>query len=278
MAEERRPAIHKEELFQAADDLVADGKRVTATALLDALGGGSLRTIYKYMTEWQQGQFQEPTNGQPTELPDSVLAAFKATWRAATAEADRATAAVREQAAEEVKAAEGKFTDALDVIERLESQADQDAQKIEELTAKIAEIETALRNSEMEKAGLAATTKQLENQIRSKESEIVRLQDDHQIAQERHKTENNKLNGALAEEKAEKEKLMSELASANKVIEKAQAQAQTADEKAAKNQEKTEKAIAEAAELRGKVEALTTQNKELLSRLKVPEPEKPKKK
>jgi len=250
---------------------------VTATALLDALGGGSLRTIYKYLAEWQQGQAQEPTNGQQTELPDSVLAAFKATWRAATAEADRATAAVREQAAEEVKTAESKFADALDAIERLESQADQDAQKIEELTAKIAEIESALRNSEMEKAGLTATTKQLENQIRSKESEIVRLQDEHQIEQDRHKTETNKLSGALAEEKAEKEKLMSELAASKKTIEKAQAQVQSADEKATKNQEKAEKAIAEAAELRGKVEALSTQNKELLSRLRGPEPQKPKK-
>lgn len=207
MAEERRPAINKEELFRAANDLVADGKRVTATALLDELGGGSLRTIYKYLAEWQQGPGQEQANNQETELPDSVLAAFKAAWRAATAEADRAAASVREKAAEEVKAAEGKFVDALDAIERLESQADQNAQRIEELSAKVAELEASLHASEVEKSALAATNKQLENQM-----------------------------------------------------------------------EKAEKAIAEAGELRGKVEALTTQNKEILSRLKGPEPEKAKKK
>lgn len=154
MAEERRPAIDREELFQAANDLVADGKRVTATALLDALGGGSLRTIYKYLEEWKAGQAQEPSNNGQTELPDAVLAAFKATWRTATAEAERATAAVREQAAEEVKAAEAKFTDALEAIERLETRADQDTQKIEGLTARIADLEASLRNAETEKAAL----------------------------------------------------------------------------------------------------------------------------
>lgn len=45
----RRHPIDPDELFETANRLVAEGKEVTATALLDALGGGSLRTIYKYL-------------------------------------------------------------------------------------------------------------------------------------------------------------------------------------------------------------------------------------
>jgi len=50
----RRRAIEADELFETASRLQAEGKDVTAVALLDALGGGSLRTIYKHLEVWQQ--------------------------------------------------------------------------------------------------------------------------------------------------------------------------------------------------------------------------------
>jgi len=50
-----RKALHtQEEVFQAADALAANGKEVTPTTLRDALGGGSLTTIYKHIDAWQE--------------------------------------------------------------------------------------------------------------------------------------------------------------------------------------------------------------------------------
>jgi hypothetical protein len=45
----RKALYNEQEVFQAADSLASEGKEVTAMALLGALGGGSLTTIYKHM-------------------------------------------------------------------------------------------------------------------------------------------------------------------------------------------------------------------------------------
>jgi hypothetical protein len=78
----RRPAIEAEELFDAANRLQSEGKEVTAVALLDALGGGSLRTIYRHLEAWQRNR---PTliNTAVVEIPAAVQAAFAAAWRVA---------------------------------------------------------------------------------------------------------------------------------------------------------------------------------------------------
>jgi hypothetical protein len=49
----RRPVVDQEEVIQAADKLAADAKPVTALALLEALGGGSLTTVYKHLAVWE---------------------------------------------------------------------------------------------------------------------------------------------------------------------------------------------------------------------------------
>lgn len=171
----RRPALERDEVFDAANTMQAEGKDVTATTLLDALGGGSLRTIYRYLAEWQSEQAQIPSNNKDAELPDAVLTAFKATWRTATAEADRATALAREQAAEEVRVAQNQFSEALDAIEKLEAQGDNDARKIEELTDKAAELEARVNQLQEGKAADKATIEELRHQTGNQQQEIERL-------------------------------------------------------------------------------------------------------
>ncbi|OQR42415.1 hypothetical protein BW261_25900, partial [Klebsiella aerogenes] len=61
----RRAVIEREELFDAANTLAADGKPVTALALKDILGGGSFNTIYKYLAEWETSR---PKNAPVTNL------------------------------------------------------------------------------------------------------------------------------------------------------------------------------------------------------------------
>ena len=48
----RKALFTEEQVFETADRLVTDGKEVTASSLLAALGGGSLTTIYKHMAAW----------------------------------------------------------------------------------------------------------------------------------------------------------------------------------------------------------------------------------
>ena len=52
----RRGSITEEQVFQAADSLVAQGKEVTPSALLGTLGSGSFTTIYKYLSAWEDSR------------------------------------------------------------------------------------------------------------------------------------------------------------------------------------------------------------------------------
>ena len=170
----RRRAIEADELFETANRLQADGKEVTAIALLDALGGGSLRTIYKHLQSWQQ---QRPSVAPlaSDEIPPSVQVAYANAWRLATQEAGRQIIAVKEKAAEEIAFANKQFQDALDIVSKLEAEAESDAQQIDELKAKIVEVEDALHKSQTECATYSATAEQLRNQIKSQEVELERL-------------------------------------------------------------------------------------------------------
>ena len=84
----RRRAIEPDELFETANRMLAEGKEVTATGLLDALGGGSLRTIYKHLETWQAQKPAAPKK-EAGEVPAAVQAGFANAWRLASSEADK---------------------------------------------------------------------------------------------------------------------------------------------------------------------------------------------
>ena len=170
----RRRAIEADELFETANRLKAEGKEVTAVALLDALGGGSLRTIYKLMEAWQQSRPAEVKN-EPTEIPPAVMAGFVNSWRLATQEAGREVADVKEKAKEEVAAALRQFHGALEAIGKMEAESEADAQEIERLTAKLTELEAAMHEAQKEAVGHKAMVDQLQKLVEKQEKEIERL-------------------------------------------------------------------------------------------------------
>ncbi len=170
----RRRAIEADELFETANRLKAEGKEVTAVALLDALGGGSLRTIYKLMEAWQQSRPAE-VKTEPTEIPPAVMAGFVNSWRLATQEAAREVADVKEKAKEEVAAALRQFHGALEAIGKMEAESEADAQEIERLTAKLTELEAAMHEAQKEAFGHKAMVDQLQKLLEKQQKEIERL-------------------------------------------------------------------------------------------------------
>lgn len=190
----RRAVIDREELFKTANTMAAEGKDVTALALLNALGGGSLTTIYKYLSEWESEQPKtSPMAGSP-EVPDVVQNAFVSTWRVATMEAARETIAVKEKAAEEVKAAQKQFEGALEAIQKLESENEYEAAQSEALKARVSELETALSEAGNNNAALKATAEQLQHQLKSQETVLERVHNDAQAERSRHHDELTRAN------------------------------------------------------------------------------------
>jgi len=176
----RRRAIEADELFETANRLLADGKDVTAVALLDALGGGSLRTIYKYLEVWEQRRPAVTSNTATTEIPADVMAGYANSWRLATQAAERNIQSAKEKAAEEVAVALSKFQVALDTADKLEAENEVQALQLEELKAKQVELETLVHEAKAEAAGHKAGAEQLEKLV-------VNLRE--QVQQEREKAE-----------------------------------------------------------------------------------------
>lgn len=230
----RRGSITEAQVFEAADTLVAQGRDVTPTALLDKIGSGSFTTIYKHLSAWEASRASAVTD-RTAVIPEAVLSAFGAAWRAASAEAGKEVVRVREQASEEVTSAKAQFQEALATIERLEAESEADA-------ARIADLEASLHRAENEKAAIQATAEQLRQQL----SEI--------------KSKLEKTERAAAESTMKAQEATSR-------AEKADERAKASEEEVASARKEKEAAIQEAAELRGKASTLETQNADLLSRL-----------
>jgi chromosome segregation ATPase len=279
----RRRAIEADEFFETANRLQAEGKDVTAMTMLDALGGGSLRTIYKHLEIWHEGR-PAPVITAPEEIPPVVQAAFANSWRLATQEAGRAVTAVKEKAAEEVGAALKQFQDALEAMDKLEKESEADAQQIDSLKERVAELEAALQKSQTDGAASAATVEQLRHQVKSQESELERLHSEmdkdrtvrqqeieritaaSEAAQTKAEQQIESLKNALSEAQNKAQQLEKESGEAQSKRDETQRQLEKVEEASQKDRTERDAAIKEAAELRGLSEGLKTQNAELLSR------------
>lgn len=176
----RKALYTQDEFFDTADRLAAEGKDVTATALLSELGGGSLTTIYKHLSAWLATRPKTITHPAQIEIPEPVQVAFASAWRTAFSHAMGEASAVKEKAAEEVKMAQRQFQEALDQIARLEREAENDTAQIEKLDGRISELETALHKVESEAAALKASADKLleHNAAIQKEVEQLRKEKD----------------------------------------------------------------------------------------------------
>jgi len=177
----RRGSITESQVFEVADALLAQGREVTPTALLNALGSGSFTTIYKYLNAWEATRTSAGAE-KTAAIPEVVLSAFGAAWRAASAEASKEVVLVRDQCAEEVKAANMQFQEALQTIERLEADGEVDAGRIDALNAKLAEMESTLHKMENENAANKATVDQLLERLQRAEKEATQAREEKEKA------------------------------------------------------------------------------------------------
>lgn len=279
----RRAVIEREELFEAANKLAAEGKQVTALVLKDLLGGGSFNTIYKYLAEWESNRPKNAPVTNSAEIPEVVQSAFANTWRIAALEASREVMSVKEKAAEEVKVAQGQFEGALEAINRLESDSERDDAIIDELKAKVAELEQAVSSLSQEKAAANATAQQLRQQVKTQESQIDRLHNDHEQDRQAHKEQVEKLSSdhAAAQNKAteqierlhkEKEEIQKKAdeiernrQAAQLKLEQAEKLTKAAEQARDQANSDREKVSQEAAQLKGQVEAQQKQIDRLMA-------------
>jgi hypothetical protein len=206
----RNVGIDREEVFETANRLEAEGKEVTALSMLAALGRGSLTTIYKYLDAWKS---QKPvkTPSVQAEPPEQVKTAFATAWRVAAEEAARETMVIREKAAEEVNAALKQFQGALEAIAKLEADREADAEVLEGLHKITDEQKAEIAKLETEAATERARADELRDQLKAQQSdrdEAMKEAAEFKGKVEILKTQNEQLLAKLTEktEKEEKKK------------------------------------------------------------------------
>jgi len=280
----RRHPIDPDELFETANRLVAEGKDVTATTLLDALGGGSLRTIYKYLEQWKE---KSPIVSvkKTVEIPDRVQASFAMAWRMATDEAAIEIEAVKEKAAEDVAAANNRFQEALNAAEKLEREAQEAAEAIDGLKSQVATLTEEVTSLSAVRAEYKAIAEQLEQQVKAQGQELDRLHKERAEEREEHAQQITKLEesaaqsakryqheidslrsaldearGKIAEVEKQRDEARTSISDSQKQLEKAEAAAKI-------DRAERDAAIKEAAELKGLSGSLKEQNAALMAKL-----------
>lgn len=231
-----RKALHtQEEVFQAADALAANGKEVTPTTLRDALGGGSLTTIYKHIDAWQETRKAAP---MPIilEMPDSVKIAFSQCWQAAASEAGKEIATIREKTDTEIKITKRRLDEAVAAIEQLESEGDADSVKLEkaeaDLAAALSTSQQAATEAAAMEAALSATANQMREQIEAQQAELASVHSEAEASRNQHAAEITRLTAdftrqlaeqdtALQSAQGEADRLRGQLAEAGQKIEAA---------------------------------------------------------
>ena len=170
----RGAAIERDELFETANRLEAEGKDVTALSLHKALGRGSLSTVYKYFEEWKSTR---PTKAavSNSEMPDTAKTAFSTAWRVSLKEATLETEAIKEKAAKEVEEAKSEFRGALEVIEQLEKERDESAVEIESLRDEISKLQGLLSKEAAERAAEKSAGDELRQRVQEQQAELERL-------------------------------------------------------------------------------------------------------
>ncbi len=166
----RTVGIDRDEVFETAKRLEAEGKEVTALAMLAALGRGSLTTIYKYLEAWKDSKPVKTPMVQ-VEQPEPVKTAFATAWRVAAEEAARETMVIRDKAAEEMNAALRQFHGALEAIAKLEAEREADADVIEGLQQIAAEQKAENAKLETEAATERARADELRDQLKALQSD-----------------------------------------------------------------------------------------------------------
>lgn len=286
----RRPPIAAEEVFRVADELVATGRQVTALVILDALGGGSLRTIYKHLTEWERQRKEAPAVAASSDVPEAIQSRFAAaladTWRLVAAEAAREVTAAKDKAAAEVAESQAKFDGALEGMQRYEEQLDQANSLIEDLRLQLASLDQQNKELSHDNAGLKAKSEQMEKQLSDQQTQFEQLHQAHERDRQAHKEQLDKLvqDHLVAQNKSasqldglrkEKEDIQQkaemserERQAAQLKLEQAQKQIEVAEKSRDLAIVERENATQAAAELKGKLEAQGSQIERLLAETK----------
>ncbi len=240
----KAPRLTEQEVHQAAQNLIDSGEVVSSLTLLRALGRGSLTTITKYMSTFNQGNedSQHPELSSFTEIPETLsrstkLLAIKI-WTESQQIANKELENQREVlqkaaqlSAERVKEAEAFSDEQTKRLEEIEQGYGQEIEelrnslnisntelkeKTERLNRTIIELEIAKNENDSLKITVQETKNQLSELKTTKEVDLTELKQDNQSRVEELKMELKDQVNALYRFKESSSEIQNKLDTENK--------------------------------------------------------------
>jgi colicin import membrane protein len=192
-----RPGITREQVFEAADALAAEGTQPTAKLVRDRTGG-SFSTITPHLAAWKDERGGRGVANIP-DMPESVAGAARAVWAAAWNAAQEAIKTERDGLSAARRALEKEHAELAQEIVELEAkldtmQAERDslAATLEAETKRHREAEEKMGDLRIENARLGeriANTErradELRDQVTRLEGELARLAQSKETQKER---------------------------------------------------------------------------------------------
>lgn len=128
--------ITDQDVFNAADALVANGQKPTQTSIREFLGGGSFATIGPALKKWRAAQAEQHELAGvelPGELAEALQQLGARVWSAAIDAAEARLSGEREALAAARDDIESEVQEHREAVQQLESEAEQQSARIHEL-------------------------------------------------------------------------------------------------------------------------------------------------
>lgn len=219
--------VTDETVFEIADQLTANGEKVTNRAVWSAIGGGSMTTISQALRRWKERQVLQVTQPiertpLPASLVDVLHNAATQLWEAAQAETkselEQLAQATNARIAEAQSERDDTLAELQTTAEELEqvkaerdaahAESDSKAQQLANRTAELATLQTELNAQALastQATHRAETAEAARTELLARVEQLTSLLTGEQTARHQAETDANALRSTLAKQTAERE-------------------------------------------------------------------------
>jgi len=219
--------VTDETVFEIADQLTANGEKVTNRAVWSAIGGGSMTTISQALRRWKERQVLQVTQPiertpLPATLVDVLQNAAAQLWEAAQAETkselEQLAQATNARIAEAQSERDDTLAELQTTAEELEqvkaerdaaqAEIDSKAQQLANRTAELATLQTELNAQALastQATHRAETAEAARTELLARVEQLTSLLTGEQTARHQAETDANTLRSTLAKQTAERE-------------------------------------------------------------------------
>jgi chromosome segregation ATPase len=219
--------VTDETVFEIADQLTANGEKVTNRAVWSAIGGGSMTTISQALRRWKERQVLQVTQPiertpLPASLVDVLHNAATQLWDAALAETkselEQLAQATNARIAEAQSERDDTLAELQTTAEELEqvkaerdaaqAEIDSKAQQLANRTAELATLQTELNAQALastQATHRAETAEAARTELLARVEQLTNLLTGEQTARHQAETDANTLRSTLAKQTAELE-------------------------------------------------------------------------